>query len=67
MINQTFHCPVCGNMHDHLLNVTAEQVIEWETNRDSMAQNVFTELQPHERELFITELCYDCQRRLFSE
>ena len=64
-----FHkrCPVCSESPSYSMDTTYEEVEEWMSNRDSLAQNVFTSLTPTEREIFITGICYKCQRRLFGE
>lgn len=60
------HCPFCGQMHEYNFDVTYEQVEEWYTNRNALIQNVMPNLEPDEREVFITGMCFDCQSRVFQ-
>jgi len=59
-------CPFCSTEHDYAFDISLDQFTEWSTNRDALIQNVMPNLEPDEREVFITGMCFDCQSRVFQ-
>lgn len=63
MISITGRCPFCGNAVE--ISVDEGDYEAWVD--EELAQNVFPSLTPAERELFISGMCFDCQRSIFDE
>lgn len=66
MFNFIKRCPICGTHKSYDMNITLDQFTEWSTNRDALIQNVMPQLEPDEREVFITGMCFDCQSQVFQ-
>lgn len=64
MINIIKRCPVCGGDKSYGMNVTIDQIEDWKAG--TLIQNAMPQLEPDEREVFITGMCYDCQSQVFQ-
>ena len=64
MINIIKRCPVCGGDKSYDMNVTIDQIEDWKAG--TLIQNAMPQLEPDEREVFITGMCYDCQSQVFQ-
>ena len=56
-------CPFCRN--EHFVTVGEEGFERWQ--KGELAQNVFPYLSATQREQLITNVCPDCQAKLFGE
>ena len=56
-------CPMCGETH--YIEVNEDKYYEYEFSR-ALIQDVFPELNPHEREFIKTGYCPKCQELLFG-
>ena len=56
-------CPMCGGVH--FMEVDEEKLYEYEFTR-ALIQEVFPDLNPHEREFIKTGYCPECQELLFG-
>lgn len=57
----TFTCPFCGKETEFV--VDKNKFDKW--NSGELVQKAFPNLTPEHRELFITEMCYECQENIF--
>jgi len=55
-------CPFCG--HISVLGVNEEDYLAWDSGE--LAQNCFPYLDPSEREILISGLCFKCQDDVFG-
>jgi len=56
-------CPFCGNVHS--FSITEEQYVKWKSGEE-LIQNIFPEIEPKWREMFITGMCPDCWDKCFE-
>jgi|FreactTroBogLake_1042271.scaffolds.fasta_scaffold21049_5 hypothetical protein len=61
LLNRT--CPNCRV--DSGLSVDKDKYFEWREGRKNV-QDIFPDLDTHERELLLTGYCYKCWDKLFS-
>jgi hypothetical protein len=66
MFKFTKPCPICGKTHDYAFDITAAQFDEWFNNKGALIQHVMPNLEPDEREVFITGMCFNCQSQVFQ-
>ena len=64
MIKLSKQCPFCASMEDYDFDLTYEQIGRWECGE--LIQNAMPNLNPAEREVFITGMCYTCQSDIFG-
>ncbi len=57
----TFTCPFCGKETE--LVVDKDKFEKWD--KGELVQRAFPNLSAEQRELFITEMCYECQENIF--
>lgn len=57
-------CKKCFN--EYHIEVTKEQIYKYQNGTD-LIQNIFPELPPHIRELFISGFCPTCWNEIFKE
>lgn len=62
-VTVAFQCPFCGNVTN--ITVPLDEYSNW--LHGGHVQNCFKSLGPDERELFITGMCFDCQKELFAQ
>ena len=55
-------CPMCGTITT--VYARPEEVWRWEDGE--LIQNAMPHLKPCEREVFISGLCYECQKKIFG-
>ena len=56
-----FTCPFCGKETEFV--VDKDKFEKWDNGE--LVQKAFPNLSPEQRELFITEMCYECQEHIF--
>ena len=61
----TRKCPFTGTLNDREIDVTQEQLEEW--NRGTLAQNAFPNLTPSEREFIMTGITDEVWDDIFGE
>lgn len=57
-------CPFCGNAHS--IEVKENDYFDWQFG-GVLAQNAFPYLNPTEREQLISQMCPNCQKKIFGE
>ena len=60
------HCPLCHESPDYNFDITYEQMEKWMKDYDTPVQNQFPNLEPDEREVLLTGVCFACQSRVFQ-
>jgi hypothetical protein len=48
------------------MDITYEQMEKWLKDYDTPVQNQFPDLEPDEREVLLTGMCFACQSRVFQ-
>ena len=61
MIYETI-CPFCGKVSE--ISIDFDKFMEWKEGKK--VQDAFPELSPSERELLITGMCSECQKKVFG-
>ena len=56
-------CPFCGKVTE--IEVPLVGYLDWEDGE--LIQNAMPNLSAEDRELLISGVCYDCQRKIFGE
>lgn len=56
------NCPFCGA--SHFVLVPVEELVEYEMG--ALAQVAFKSLTPTEREQIISQICPECQEKIFG-
>ena len=63
IINAGFRCPKCGDTSN--VAMTRAQYYKF-LRRDDNIQSIFPHLSPDDREILISGLCHECQRKIFK-
>lgn len=58
----SIQCKLCKKIYD--FDITEEQYEKY-IHKEDLIQNIFPEIKPELRELFISKICPDCWNKLF--
>ena len=63
-ITVSIKCSICGKKHD--IEITKEQYEDYR-HSNKLIQEIFPDMKPEIRELFISQVCPDCWNKLFGK
>lgn len=64
MVTLEKQCFVCGKIHEYSFDIQPSQYTDWLGG--VLIQNAMPELEPDEREIMMTGICYSCQSEVFQ-
>lgn len=67
VVTFTTQCPICQNMTSVEIPISEYEKLTQEEIDNMPIQIIFPNMAPTQREIFISNLCPDCQNRIFGD